>query len=658
MVRFSRVLGVLAAMGTLVVTGSAMAAISATITLPSSERLAVSPSTSYLDARATITSTSALTRTVARVGATDYPMTYASGQYGTVIPLAGIPKGPIVLEVVADNAGGETVTQQKTIAYDDLPVVTIAEPLDGAVGLPTVHVVASCSKTGYYDCSKVGTVVTSGADPDLSLPIAGPTRTSLVEDRRTGDTGRLCVVAETTAGFRSFACREKVSTLNDVGILKKEADVPGPIQDVDATRILYWVRVPCGASTCKEYHVRDRATATDSVLPGTEYRFLTPLGAIGLTSEVRSGTLLPLSVRNANLAANGSTALYETGPGDATDVLRYRNTTTGADTAVTSAIGILGPAIVADNGDGVFFHLTGSGGPITRVRNGVATSLTTVWRRYRDVVTDGVNVAANQTMTTPNPGQYSALLLFTGGNRIVLHSVTSPPNPTMGEIVLDRGRALYRPGGYFPVGTPRETYLREADGTTRIVPVVRGFTHWDGDRIFYGTRSYSRLDGSSSSISSGYGTPKKIGSTWYTFGSRSLYSLDFDAVAGGDAGAPPDGGAVDAGGSDAESDASTDGSATSDTGTNDGSTSTDASSTDSGGLGPGVDPGGAGAAVGGASDGGTGPSGYGDTNGNGGGDSGGCSMHGSSTGALLPSLALLGAVTRMRQRRRALERDR
>jgi hypothetical protein len=75
MVRLSCVLGVFATMGTLVVAGNAVAAISAMVTSPTVDRVAVSPSTSFLLVQATITSTSALTSTIARVGATDYPMT-------------------------------------------------------------------------------------------------------------------------------------------------------------------------------------------------------------------------------------------------------------------------------------------------------------------------------------------------------------------------------------------------------------------------------------------------------------------------------------------------------------------------------------------------------------------------------------------------------
>lgn len=643
-------------MGTLVVATNAMAAISATITQPSVPRIVVSPTNTSMTVRATITSTTVLTSTVARIGATDYPLAHVSGtsDYSAAIPLAGMPKGPLVIDVVATNSGGETATSQRTIPYDDLPVVTIAEPIDGAVGLPTVHVVASCSKTGHYDCSKLATVVTDGDDPDLSGAVAGPERTSLVDDMTVGKMRRFCVVAETTAGFRSFACREKVSTIANVGSLRKETDVPGPIQDVDATRILYWVRVPCGATTCKEYHVRDRATAADTVLPGTEYRFLTPLGVIGLTSELRSGATLPLTVRNENIAANGNIVLYETGPGNDSDVMRFRNVSTGADTAVSSAIGPLGPAVVADNGDGVFFHRTGSGGPVIRVRNGVATSLTTVERRYQDVTTDGVNVVVNQRMTTPDPDAYSALILFTGGNRVVLHSVpASSVNFTMGEAVLQAGRVIYRPGGFFPAGTPRETYLREVDGTTRTIPITGGFSHWDGDRILYGAAGYARIDGTRKTISSGYGSIKKIGTSWYAFGSRSLYLVDYDAVPGGDGGAPSDGGAGDGGsvdaGDDGAVDASTDGSSPSDAAIADGSTPADASLADGGSPAP-ADGGGSGSTDGGTNPGADGGSGGGD--GDGDGDSGGCNMHGSAAGALFPSLALVGALAMMRRRRR------
>ncbi len=444
--------------------GLASAAISASITTP----VANTAFEGVLRPVVRVTSDFTIASVVARVGTQSFPLSLVGANYQAQLRPAGLPNGPVTLEVTATDAFNATAVATVPLFHDVSPRLTINAPTSGTVARPNLHVDVSCTPLGLYPCTKISVYLApDGADFSAGVPasaklVTAANAATLVGDfPLTGTGGLACFVAETSIGLRDYACRSVFADTSPR--LVPELVLAGPILDINTTRILYSVDRLCASlarDLCPEYRIRDRATGVETVLPTGEYSHLTSLGAVGNT-EWRAGTVYPFVPAGKGMGKGNSIAWLSASG------IHFRDVVTGAQGSYPPTP-VSGTAItpqevdVAENGD-VVFGIRVFSAPIDwnlyRVRGGVPTRLpVTVGVRFYKPKTDGINVV---TSTNNSSGYPSNLVMIDAANtEIVLArgNGTSSPFPTYaladGKVAFTRGMNL--PGA--------EVWLRRPSG--------------------------------------------------------------------------------------------------------------------------------------------------------------------------------------------------
>ena len=73
-------------------------------------------------------------------------------RFGAILSLEGLPRGPLTLDVLAEDVGGGQARFVQPFVYDLRPVLTMSAPLDYTVATPTVRVTASCTDDDPSGC--------------------------------------------------------------------------------------------------------------------------------------------------------------------------------------------------------------------------------------------------------------------------------------------------------------------------------------------------------------------------------------------------------------------------------------------------------------------------------------------------------------------------
>jgi len=423
------------------------------------------------------------------------------------------------------------------------------------------------------------------------------------------------------------------------------------VVDADATRVLYSVPVSCPAGTCPEYHLRDSATASDTVLPlGGTFLKLTPLGAFGTAHEWRSGVAYAVPPGRAFATGGGVAAWLSPARFPPEDVLTVRDLLTGAETTrlVTESRAVSVPS----NGDVWFLEWANTRSfSVQRLRAGVVTAMTTP-TTYQSVVSDGVGAVITRLGTggTPNTLLYVGP---TGASATLASTIAGSGNP-LPTYALHGGAVAYTGFGSPAPSAPGISEVRHRDAAgavTTIGPFAGGATTVEvlrSDRTIAtnGSERYAlSVGGAPERVSSSLGRAVVLAGEVHVVEGPRIFRL----VAASEV---PDGGVSDGGVSDGGvSDGGVSDGGVSDGGVSDGGVS-DGGVSDGGVSDGGVSDGGVsgGGPAEGVSDGGAGPGGGGE--GGEGASVGGCTMHASGSGpvtALVVVAAVAGAVARRRR---------
>jgi PKD repeat protein len=345
------------------------------------------------------------------------------------LALAGVPAGPHLFTVRADDTRGNVDQVTVTVLHDNPPSLTVVAPLNDSVALPTVSVDAHCTDD-LPGCVVEGLVVPEGCFMDCPYQIIdsapGVLQRTVDLTRWIGTVVELDLHARDAADQRTDVSRTRVF-VESPARLRVLAEAPGTIVDTDGARLLFVEATTAG----DRIGIYTRATAATEEIPlpsGLELHgsaYLTPTGAIFVT-QARGGTVLSSHLylwlqgsltdlgypeSEASLAVSGSYAIWN----QSSNLYRI-NTTTGVSAPVASDTGNYANSVAPD-GTVVFWTTTYQ---IIKDNAGQQTALTTdpsQWHTYP--LTDGNTVVYRQHDPAPPGGNY-AIAMTTGGGPLLL----------------------------------------------------------------------------------------------------------------------------------------------------------------------------------------------------------------------------------------------
>jgi hypothetical protein len=284
------------------------------------------------------------------------------------LPLPDDLFGHAVLVVTAVDVTGTTVRDSYSIVRDELPVVELEEPADYEIARPELHVRGSCTDDAPRGCTSVRVRAKCDEISPILVEVDGAAIDEDVSFQPVdGCKATLELDAFDPAGQRSERATRTVYVESSQNLMEV-AQVPGPIWDVDADRMLY-VDASGGYEVLK---IRDRALGTDEIVlddPGAtlDNGRLAPRGAIfvALTPDLpaytvlewRDGSLIALDEPDPieSLDVAGDYAIWHSGQDSGT--ITRRDLQQGTNILVTEEAGTGGPGAsnVAADGDVVFF---------------------------------------------------------------------------------------------------------------------------------------------------------------------------------------------------------------------------------------------------------------------------------------------------------------
>ena len=338
--------------------------------------------------------------------------------YAATLSLAGQPTGSYPLTVRATDVRGNVGEASSTMIHDNPPRLTVTQPLDLSVALPTVPLDARCGD------DVPGCTVELRIDGSLVQSAPGALTEPIDLSSLLGTTVKLLLRARDSAG--QLASEERTVYAEDGTRLRVVAEVPGAILDADANRLLFVVPGPGGDALA----IHDRGTGLTATIPLPARRdvfddaaFLTPGGAIvvstqrdgsSLTARLhlwRFGVLSDLGRPDGldSLVVRGAHAIWN----DGKDLYRL-NTVSAASTRVSSEAGNWNNS-VADDGTVAFWTTAYQ---IVMDKSGRQTALTSDTSRWHVwPVTDGNDVVYRRTDTGRRE---HAIVLIAGSAPIVL----------------------------------------------------------------------------------------------------------------------------------------------------------------------------------------------------------------------------------------------
>ena len=316
-------------------------------------------------------------------------LTYDAGYFKGTLSLAGEPYGSTyTLSVRATDVRGNVDDDSLVVIHDNPPVLTVVKPLDQSVALGTMPVDIRCTDDRPGCVVEVWTNRVGSLETLLaSAPAALATTVDLTE--WIGTTVSLALLARDNAG--SVELRYLSVYVENPTRLAIVTEVPGPILDADATRLLF--REPL--ATGDRLAIHDRVTNLTETIPvpsgmAVSYydSYLTPSGAIFLATTGsaypvtrlqvwRQGALTETTqgsfVSGSTLSVSGNYAIWIGGE-YASDFNLYRmNTATGVVTLVSTDAE---PPYHSVAADGTVAFSTLSTYQIVRDRDGLQTVLT------------------------------------------------------------------------------------------------------------------------------------------------------------------------------------------------------------------------------------------------------------------------------------------
>ena len=338
--------------------------------------------------------------------------------YAATLSLAGQPTGSYPLTVRATDVRGNVGEASSTVVHDNPPRLTVAQPLDLSVALPTVPLDVRCSD------DQPGCTVELRINGSLAQSAPGALTGPLDLGSLSGTTVELLLRARDSAG--QLVSEERTIYAEDGTRLRVVAEVPGAILDADATRLLFVMPGPGGDVLA----IHDRGTGLTSPIPLAAQRdvfddaaFLTPGGAIVVSTQAdgssltarlhlwRLGVLSDLGRPDGldSLVVSGAHAIWSVGK----DLYRL-NTVSGAPVRVSSEAGNWSNS-VADDGTVAFWTTAHQ---VVMDKSGRQTALTSDTSRWHIwPVTDGNNVVYRRTDTA---SREHAIVLIAGTASIVL----------------------------------------------------------------------------------------------------------------------------------------------------------------------------------------------------------------------------------------------
>lgn len=200
------------------------------------------PAGDTLNVGTKVTSSFAITKVTVTILGVSTPVTLRGGgppvYYQSEVPLDAFPEGNLLATIVAENAGGESVTTTRAIVHDKPPIITVASPTRWTFrsSATPIRLKVTCSDTALYPCAQMdiptlGVVAGSAFDADIVPPVTARDLSVTVWD---------------TLGLASTV---KIPLAYDpTPTLSILHTVPGRVLDVDDTRILFtnpagmWVR--------------------------------------------------------------------------------------------------------------------------------------------------------------------------------------------------------------------------------------------------------------------------------------------------------------------------------------------------------------------------------------------------------------------------------
>ena len=450
------------------------------------------------------------------------------GFVGT-LSLAGQPTGSFTLKIRATDARGNVDEVSASVIHDNPPLLTVTEPVDLSVALPTVPFDASCADD-LPECV-VELLVNDGLQRSAPLTLSGQLDLSAWEGE----------VVDVTLRARDSARQEtslnRTVFVEDSARLTVVTELPGLVLDADDGRLLFVEHADAGDKLA----IYDRVSGlTENVVmpDGRKVRedsaYLTPSGAIFvtqassdsvLTSRVylwHSGSLTDLAypISAASLSVSGGYAVWNEG----TNLYRL-NTATGASALVTSDAGNWQNSVAAD-GTVVFWNTSYQ---IVRDRLGQQTALTndpSQWHVYPR--TDGDKVLyRRQDPCCAN--QLFDIVLVEGLDLIPL-SAKRGAEPWPGrDYQIDSGWAAYTDTGnlgqlHVFTRSPQGVITRHTDlGTSSRLDHLAG----NGEvMIFNGERRYFSRGPALIAVSSTAGHGYWLNGAWYVAIGRVFLSVN------------------------------------------------------------------------------------------------------------------------------------
>jgi hypothetical protein len=506
-----------------------------------------------INVTAKITSPYVITSATVTLGGATAPLVGGGANTFTgTLNASSQPLGPATLSVIATDANGETATFDVPVKHDHAPALAVTTP-DLLVARPTVALKATCTDTDVYPCASLAVEACSGSGACTAL---ATTATASLDQTVSlsayeGRAINLRFTATDTAGATTVLTR-KVYVESDPHLALVDELGPGPVLDIDSTRILF-----VGASGVS---IKDRVSGTVTVLAGgaPSYGRLSSAGAVWVGGDWINGTYTPRA--NTGLIARGDWAAWSV---YGVTTITRENLATGLTSVIPGSAGTAIASFDIDSGGNVAYSDYSSGFRIHVVSPAGTDQVLSALSNGVLPVIDGTNIVWQRHAS----GVRVALLLQTAAGAETLDPYSGAPlvtaQPDVGYRANDGWIAYTKvlAGGGLTAWTRSPAGVQALATPLANVQAIAGLSP-DGE-IAYDvgpnsdrTNRYISAAGPANPtsplpIGGSNGTMVHTGGVWYELIGRSAFRVD--PTGGADAGA--DGGASDAGSDSGEDDA-------------------------------------------------------------------------------------------------------
>lgn len=359
------------------------------------------------------------------------------------ISLTGLERGEKLLIVKASDVFGNITEATRSFIFDQKPILSVTDPLDGTVARPQLHISASCTDDDPVGC----TSITVKADET----VVATGQSSLYENVSLAsfDGRQVTLRFEAKDSANQVIAVERVIYVEASSKLTAVETVSGSIFDVEPDRILFLDKT--GADPILK--IRNRITGEDTLIPAItgkvpQYGFLTPKGAIFAAKDndyrlfdwignafatIDFPTNNNLIRGTDSLKVRGNYAIW-----NLEKVLSLRDLLSGTDTIIYDNTEGWGLADVAANGDVVFGSNCGGfdcnifryrQGTITRLTNDIGGPSIGYSFSNRAPLTDGINVVYSKKSLPSNGDTYAIAVYGISGEEILSPARSQSPSP-------------------------------------------------------------------------------------------------------------------------------------------------------------------------------------------------------------------------------------